>query len=128
VGGPCCACLHYRVGHCRRAGHVAIHGTINGHAFETILEPDGLLGHGMNVDARLGRRAGVHAGTDAVIEIEPPKARHEPRVPQDLRTVLDDAPAKIRTTWKDITPMARWEWVRWVKATRDPHTRRRGSR
>ncbi|HZT95485.1 MAG TPA: YdeI/OmpD-associated family protein, partial [Chloroflexota bacterium] len=25
----------------------------------------------------------------------------------------------------EITPMARWEWVRWVNATRNPDTRRR---
>ena len=35
------------------------------------------------------------------------------------------APMKIRYLWDDITPMARWEWVRWVNATRNPDTRRR---
>ena len=27
------------------------------------------------------------------------------------------APARIRDVWEDITPMARWVWVRWVGAT-----------
>ena len=27
--------------------------------------------------------------------------------------------------WRDITPMARWEWVRWVNATANPVTRER---
>jgi hypothetical protein len=27
--------------------------------------------------------------------------------------------------WKDITPMARWEWVRWIDATKNPATRER---
>jgi hypothetical protein len=27
--------------------------------------------------------------------------------------------------WKDITPMARWEWVRWINATKNPDTRKR---
>ena len=27
--------------------------------------------------------------------------------------------------WEDITPMARWEWVRWVNATKNPDTRQR---
>jgi hypothetical protein len=26
--------------------------------------------------------------------------------------------------WKRITPMARWEWVRWVNATQNPDTRK----
>jgi hypothetical protein len=27
--------------------------------------------------------------------------------------------------WKGITPMARWEWVRWINATRNLQTRER---
>jgi hypothetical protein len=27
--------------------------------------------------------------------------------------------------WKDNTPMARWEWVRWVNATNNPNARKR---
>jgi len=27
--------------------------------------------------------------------------------------------------WNDITPIARWEWVRWINATKDPDTRKR---
>ena len=26
----------------------------------------------------------------------------------------------LRDAWEDITPMARWEWVRWVQATSNP--------
>jgi hypothetical protein len=39
--------------------------------------------------------------------------------------VLADAPPKVRELWKAITPMARWEWVRWVNATNNPDTRKR---
>jgi len=46
-------------------------------------------------------------------------------VPQDLRSALAAAPEAIKEMWKDITPMARWEWVRWVNETRNPDTRRR---
>jgi len=49
----------------------------------------------------------------------------EPDVPDDLAAALAEAPAKIRAVWEDITPMARWEWVRWVQATRNPQTRQR---
>ena len=47
----------------------------------------------------------------------------EPDVPDDLAAALADAPSRIRDVWQDITPMARWEWVRWVQATRNPQTR-----
>jgi uncharacterized protein YdeI (YjbR/CyaY-like superfamily) len=46
-------------------------------------------------------------------------------VPEDLEAALRAAPQRIGDLWRDITPMARWEWVRWVNATRNPETRRR---
>ena len=48
----------------------------------------------------------------------------EPDAPEDLANALAGAPARIRD-WADITPMAGWEWVRWVRATTNPATRRR---
>lgn len=46
-------------------------------------------------------------------------------MPPDLQSALADAPGELRATWEAITPMARWEWVRWVNATRNPQTRKR---
>ena len=106
-------------------GQVAVQGTINGHPFQTVLEPDGNSGHWMRIDGRLRQTAALSAGAVAALEIEPLKDWPEPKVPQDLETALAAAPQKIQNLWKDITPMARWEWVRWVSATRDPDTRRR---
>jgi uncharacterized protein YdeI (YjbR/CyaY-like superfamily) len=49
----------------------------------------------------------------------------EPSVPPDLEEALAAAQPEIQGLWRGITPMARWEWVRWVNATRNPDTRRR---
>ena len=106
-------------------GQVAVHGTIDGHQFDTVLEPDGDLGHWMRIDRKLQGAAGLRAGENATLEIEAVKQWPEPSVPQDLRKALAAAPQKIQDLWKEITPMARWEWVRWVNATRDPDTRKR---
>jgi hypothetical protein len=106
-------------------GQVAVQGTIDGHEFQTVLEPDGSFGHWMRVDPKLQTTAGMSAGDTATIEIEPTKDWPEPTVPQDLERALRAAPKKIRDLWKDITPMARWEWVRWVNATNNPGTRKR---
>ena len=43
----------------------------------------------------------------------------------DLAAALAGAPQKIQNLWKEITPMARWEWVRWINATKNPDTRTR---
>jgi len=106
-------------------GQVAVQGTINGHQFQTVLEPDGNFGHWMRIDRRLQEGAALSAGESATLEIESVKDWPEPSVPQDLRRALSVAPQKIQDLWKEITPMARWEWVRWVNATQNADTRKR---
>ena len=101
-------------------GQVAVHGTINGRQFETVVDPDGTFGHWMRVDKKL-----VRSGDEVTVEIEPSKKWPEPELPADFEAALHSAPNKIQEVWKDITPMARWEWVRWVNATPNPDTRRR---
>ena len=106
-------------------GQVAVHGMINGVEFRTVLEPDGNFGHWMKVDGSLRRAAAIGAGDRWRLAIEVTKAWPEPSIPPDLATALAAAPPKIQALWTDITPMARWEWVRWVNATNNPDTRER---
>jgi len=105
-------------------GQVAVQGTINGRGFETVVEPDGTSGHWMRIEPELQRAAALAAGDTAKLAIEPLDQWPEPAVPRDLARALAAAPKGGRYTWLDITPMARWEWVRWVNATRNPDTRR----
>ncbi len=106
-------------------GQVAVRGAINGVEFQTVLEPDGNSGHWMRVDDTLQRAAAIRAGDVATVDIAVIKEWPEPDVPQDLATALAAAPQKIQNLWDEITPMARWEWVRWVNATKNPDTRTR---
>ena len=106
-------------------GQVAVKGTINGHGFQTVLEPDGYFGHWMRIVEEQLQTAAIGAGDTATLEIAALKDWPEPNVPQDLETALAAAPQEIQDLWKDITPMARWEWVRWVNATNDSNTRKR---
>src|SRR2546430_12713700 len=106
-------------------GQVAVQGTVNGHGFQTVLEPDGYFGHWMRIDEKQQPTAAISAGDIATLEIEPLKDWPEPNVPHDFQKALAAAPQNIRDRWQDITPMARWEWVRWVNATKNPDTRKR---
>ncbi len=106
-------------------GQVAVEGTLNGGAFATVLEPDGRSGHWMRVGGDLQRAAGVRAGDTVAVQVVTSRDWPEPRVPDDLAAALASAPQRVQAVWRDITPMARWEWVRWVNATRNPDTRRR---
>lgn len=106
-------------------GQVAIHGMIDGVEFKTVLEPDGNGGHWMRVASTLQQKAGISPGDSAMLDISVTKDWPEPNVPKDLGTALASAPQSIRDLWNEITPMARWEWVRWVNATNNADTRRR---
>ena len=106
-------------------GQVAVRGSIGGRDFETVVEPDGRRGHWIRIDEVLQRAAGVSSGDSTELTLQVSPEWPEPNVPDDLAAALTEAPAKIHDMWADITPMARWEWVRWVQATRNPQTRQR---
>jgi hypothetical protein len=105
-------------------GQVAVNGVVNRHAFRTVLEPDGRRGHWLMLDRKLRKSLALGEGEIVSLEVEPTKEWPEPEIPSDFQTALADAP-DISDVWKDITPMARWEWVRWINATKNPETRKR---
>ena len=106
-------------------GQVAVRGTVSGQEVDVVLEPDGRRGHWMRVDHSLARSAGVAPGDSVEVAVEVAEEWPEPEVPQDLSDALVAAPTKIQEIWEDITPMARWEWVRWVGSTKSAETRER---
>ena len=102
-----------------------VEGTINGHRFLSALEPDGLGSHWFTVGQTMGKTVGVDADKPATIEIEPIPVKEwpEPKVPADLKKALEADP-KVHALWADITPMARWDWVRWTDTVKLVETRR----
>lgn len=105
-------------------GQVAVKGTVNGRRFEAVLEPDGRKGHWLKADSKLRKIAGVTEGGTATFEVEPADTWPEPTLPKDFADALAEAP-DLHGMWQEITPMARWEWVRWINATKNPQTRQR---
>ena len=105
-------------------GQVAVTGVMNQHGFQTVLEPDGRRGHWLEVDTQLRQVLAVSEGDTVVVAVEPTRDWPEPDIPEDFQTALAAAP-DISELWMDITSMARWEWVRWIQATKNPETRNR---
>lgn len=105
-------------------GQVAVRGAVNGHAFEAVLEPDGRRGHWLKLSEQLRQALAAGDGDTVALEVEPASDWPEPDVPGDFQAALADAP-DVAGVWASITPMARWEWVRWVNATRNVQTRER---
>ncbi|MGY4719017.1 YdeI/OmpD-associated family protein [Naumannella cuiyingiana] len=104
-------------------GQVSVAGTLGDQEFRTVVEPDGERGHWLRIPAELQRRAGVGPGDRATFELVPTRDWPEPDVPGDLAEALSAASPKVAEKWRDITSMARWEWVRWVNATASAKTR-----
>jgi hypothetical protein len=101
-----------------------VEGTINGLSFQAALEPDGKGSHWLKVDETMRKAAGADAGDTVTLAIEPTKEWPEPEVPEDLKSALAASPV-AQAAWADVTPMARWDWIRWIGATKQPATRKR---
>ena len=105
-------------------GMTMVQGTINGFRFQAPLEPDGKGSHWLKVEKNMREAAGADAGDTVTLAIEPVKEWPEPKVPADLKKALAAVP-QAQSLWKDITPMARWDWIRWIGSTKNPDTRKR---
>ncbi len=104
-------------------GQISIKGLINGHEFKAVLEPDGRWSHWLRVADELQKSADVKSGDEVSVEMTTTKDWPEPTIPKDFADALKVAPEKVKEKWKDITPMARWEWIRWMNATLSQETR-----
>lgn len=109
---------------------IMVAGTINGIPFKALLEPDGRYGPGLRPshwfapDKKLLDDARATAGDTVKVSLEPTKEWIEPEVPEDLIKALATSP-KAAALWKDITPSARWDWIRWIRAVKTPETRQK---
>ena len=105
-------------------------GTVNGVPFKAVLEPDGKYGPGLKPshwfkpDDTLLHKAKAKAGDTVQVALEPTKEWIEPELPEDVKKALARAP-KAEALWHDITPMARWDWVRWIRAVMTTETRQK---
>lgn len=109
-------------------GMTMVKGTINGVPFKTVLEPDGRYGpgkgssHWFRPEEKLLKEAHAETGDTVQVSLEVTKEWIEPEVPVDVKKALASS-SKAEALWKDITPMARWDWIRWVRAVKTQETR-----
>jgi hypothetical protein len=101
-----------------------VEGTINGFRSKIVLEPDGMGSHWFRVDSALREAAGIDAGGAVMMAVEPSKEWPEPEMPADLNKALASDP-RANDLWVKITPMVRWDWLRWIRATNNRETRSR---
>jgi len=111
-------------------GMTMVSGTINGVPFRTLLEPDGRYGDGIkpshwfSPDKKLLLKAGASVGDTVKVSLAATKEWIEPVVPEDLEKALASTPT-AKALWDDITPLAHWDWVRWIRAVKTSDTRQK---
>ncbi len=105
-------------------GMALVEGIINGFHSKLVLEPDGKGSHWFRIDPGLREAAGINEGDPVMVAVEPSKEWPEPEVPADLNQALESDP-QANALWLQITPMARWDWLRWIRATNNQETRSR---
>lgn len=109
-------------------GMLMVKGEINGTPFKAVLEPDGNYwpgkgsSHWFRVKEDLQKSAKIKAGDEVEVKLETTKEWIEPDVPEDVKKALKTS-KKAEFLWGDITPMARWDWIRWVRAVQTDETR-----
>ncbi len=101
---------------------VTVAGTLDGAPFQATLEPDGAGSHWLKVEKKLRDAAGAEIGAMIELEIAPVTEEPEPKLPTDLRKALAAHPAAL-ATWKDITPVARRDWIHWIGSGKKAETR-----
>ena len=101
---------------------VTVDGTLAGQPFVATLEPDGEGSHWLKVDKALREAAGVAVGDTVELAIAPVAKEPEPKLPADLRQALAGNDAAL-ATWRDITPVARRDWLHWITSGKKAETR-----
>lgn len=105
-----------------RRGRTSLQGTLNGHHFQTTLEPDGQLSHWLKVDKKLLATCDVVIGDTVTLEVAPMTKELEPHLPPDFRKALTASP-KAEDTWDATTTVARIDWIHWIESAKQAKTR-----
>lgn len=103
-------------------GMTLVEGTVNGFNIHTPLEPDGRGSHWLFVDDKLRKDIKAEAGDTVNVKINSSSNWPEPEIPTDFKKLIT-ADRKIYELWRNITPMARWDWLRWISSTKNSKTR-----
>jgi hypothetical protein len=103
-------------------GMTKVEGTMNGHPFRAVMEPNASGGHWVHVNKAMLEGAGAGTGDTVKLAILGPEP--EPAVPVDLRKALN-ASYEAKTLWRALTSDGRRIWIRWIESAKKPETRAR---
>lgn len=105
-------------------GIVMVEGKIEDTSFRTVLEPDGKGSHFLLLDKKLLSKLKGQEGDTLSVSFEVSDDWIEPQVPDDLKNAIEGN-KEAKDIWNVTTPIARWDWIRWVRSTKNDETRQK---
>jgi hypothetical protein len=102
-------------------GMVTVEGIINGHPFRAPFSSTN-ESHFIRVNDAMLKGARARAGDTVQLAVLGPEP--EPKIPADLKAAFATSRDAV-TLWKDLTLLARLDWIRWIDNTKSPETRAR---
>lgn len=104
-------------------GMVMAKGNMNGFSFITPLEPDGMGSHWFEVTDTLCQEANILVGQTLQVTIEVMDDWIDPVIPADIMDAIIHS--DLQNQWNGLTTKARWEWLRWIRSTKNLATRQK---
>lgn len=98
-------------------GMVMAEITINENRYILPLEPDGYQGHWFYLPEELTEEALLK------IDLTYTEMWLDPHLPSDLHDAF--AMNHLLHEWSQLTPKAKWAWIRWIRFTNNPSTRKK---
>ncbi|MEG0679656.1 MAG: YdeI/OmpD-associated family protein [Carnobacterium sp.] len=104
-------------------GMSMVQGTLNEMSFKAPVEPDGKGSHWIEVSSSLSEKTGIAIHEKVTLNIEPLNKWVEPEIPEDIINAIKKE--NLINKWESLTTRARWDWLRWIRATANPETRKK---
>jgi len=104
-------------------GKTMVEGIINYIPFRATLTPDSKGSHSLKMSKAMQDALDTHDGDMATVEITRIGEEPELRVPADLSKALKAAGPQAHESWRDITPMARRDWILSICTAKQGETR-----
>lgn len=102
-------------------GMVMVEGVVDGQDFIGALEPDGEFSHWFELEPSILKKlnkTALHSFSITAID-----EWHAPVISRDILEIL--GMEGVLAEWDNVTVKAKWDWLRWIRFTKNPETRER---
>lgn len=100
---------------------VMVCGKIKETIFTAPLEPDGRGGHFMPIEKEHAGLLDIKEADEIEFDFDVVKDWPEPIIREDVQKRIEEE--DLAESWQDLTTKARWEWIRWIRSTKNEKTR-----